>query len=319
MERAKEGKEPLDKRRQQAHKTDFKKLVAILGNVPISTITNKSLKGAILTCANLPNMTKNPYKDMLIPELLEMDDIPEKDRVKGKTAIEAGKTAQGIFRYAVDVAELLKASPAQDMKLGVKLDSKCTFAPYTDAEVKKILTASFKESVPWKKWLPTLAAYTGARRGELVQLRKQDIKFDTDAGRHYILITGEAGSVKNDNAMRQVPLHATLIDQGFLDFRDQADGRLFGDLDPQAVTRWFTRYRDRLDIEPHDDFGNRKVFHSFRHSFITKSRFAGNALEHVQVVAGHERTSAGVTDRYTHPHHQRLKAVLNVVDCIKYE
>lgn len=315
-ERQKENKKPLSERIQKEHKRNFKKLIAAMGeNPPISTITRKALKEAILICANLPLMTKSPYNRMKIQEVLEME-IPEKDRVKGKTAIEVKKTAQGIFAYAVDVAELIDTSPAKGMKLGVKLDSVCTFAPYTDAEVKMILAALSEESEPWRQWLPMLAAYTGARRSELVQLRTQDIKFDTDSGRHYILITGEAGSVKNENATRQVPLHVALIDKGFLDFKDKTDGRLFNDLDPQAVTKWFTRFLDRLGVERFDDYGNRKVFHSFRHSFITKSQ-DHNPVHHVQQVVGHEQTNTGTTAGYTHP--RQLKFILGVVDMVSYD
>ncbi len=76
------------------------------------------------------------------------------------------------------------------------------------------------------------------------------------------------------------------------------------------------RFRDDLGIERFDDFGNRKVFHSFRHSFITKSRGSGIPVEHVQQVVGHEKTSAGMTDRYTK--RQPLKEVLDVVDKVRY-
>ena len=72
-----------------------------------------------------------------------------------------------------------------------------------------------------------------------------------------------------------------------------------------------------VQIASFDDYGNRKVFHSFRHTFVTKARGAGIALDHVQQVVGHEKIKAGVTDRYTHQ--QPLKVVLDVVDCIDYQ
>lgn len=41
-----------------------------------------------------------------------------------------------------------------------------------------------------KRWTPLLAAYTGARIGELVQLRAEDVRHE--AGIDYIRITPEA-------------------------------------------------------------------------------------------------------------------------------
>lgn len=243
-------------------------------------------------CATLPQLNKTPYKDMTILEVLEME-IPEEDRVTGKTVIEVKKTAQGIFTYAVDIVEMIEFSPATGMKLGTKINSSCTFSAYTDEEIRTILENSSKAIKSWHRWLPMLAAYTGGRRSELVQLRKEDIKLDTDSGRYYILITRDAGSVKNENAIRQILLHPTLIEKGFLEFVENAKDRLF------------------------DDFGKRKVFHSFRHTFITKSRGAGNPLDHVQQVAGHEKTKSGETDRYSHL--QPLSTVLDVVDKVNYD
>lgn len=313
-EAKKERRKPLSERMQKEYARYFKTLVEIMGeDMPIYKITRKVMKDAILTFRSLPQRNKKPYMSLPVLELLEME-IPEKDLLADNTVSDVKKLVQGIFSYGYE-KELITASPARDLKLN--LDLKQTFAMYSDAEVKKLLAASFKESEPWRQWLPTLAAHTGARMGELVQLRKQDIKPDTDTDRHYILITGEAGSVKSDNADRQVPLHSALIDQGFLDFVDKADGRLFDSLNSPTVTKWFAKHRDSLDIERFDDLGNRKVFHSFRHTFITKSEGASNSVNHVQQVTGHKKTSFGVTDRYIHPH--PLKVVLGVVDRIEYK
>jgi integrase len=311
-EAAKEGRKPLSAKQVKEHERHLDKLVAIMGDRPIAKITRRDLKDAILTCAGLPQMNKKPYKGAPISELLEMD-IPEEDRASSKSVLGIKKSAQGLFSFAVEKG-ILEVSPARDLKL--KMSTGRTFAAFADAEVRKILAASLTESESWKKWLPPLAAYTGARRGELVQLRKQDVKLDPESGRHYLLTTEDAGAVKSENATRQIPVHVELVKMGFLEFVNSTDERLFGGLDPQAVTKWFTGFRDRLDIARFDDFGNRKVWHSLRHSFITKARGAGNPLEHVQQVVGHERISAGVTDRYSH--RLPLGVVLGVVDCIDY-
>ena len=307
-------KKPLSEKEQGNHRRNFKTLIDCMGgDVPISTITREVLKDTILTSSLLPKRNLKEYKGVSVADLLELE-IPDEHRVAPKTALEVRKTAQGMFAYAVEEG-LLDSSPARDMKL--KLDSTRTFAPYTSGEVRLILDSSFKENKLWKKWLPTLAAYTGARRGELVQLRKQDIKFNSDSSRDYILITDKAGSVKTDNGVRQVPLHPVLKEMGFLGFVESVKTtRLFDELDPQAVTKWFSTYREGLGIERFDDFENRKVFHSFRHTFITQSLNV-NPIHHVQQVVGHEKTFMGTTSRYNH--RQSLGAVLGVVDAVVYE
>ena len=76
-----------------------------------------------------------------------------------------------------------------------------------------------------RRWVPWLCAYSGARVGEITQMRGSDvIKRD---GTHALLITPEAGTVKNRKA-RVVPLHEHLIEQGFLNFvAKHGDGPLF--------------------------------------------------------------------------------------------
>lgn len=76
-----------------------------------------------------------------------------------------------------------------------------------------------------KRWVPWLCAYTGARSGEITQLRVADV-IERD-GVRAIRITPEAGTVKSGKA-RVVPLHEHLLAQGFLKFvREHGRGPLF--------------------------------------------------------------------------------------------
>ena len=103
---------------------------------------------------------------------------------------------------------------------------------FTPAETSLILKAALRfnnlpkrASEAAKRWVPWLCAYTGARPGEITQLRGKDVK--QQDGIWAIQITPEAGSVKTGRP-RTVPLHEHLIAQGFLDFvRAKGDGPLF--------------------------------------------------------------------------------------------
>jgi len=309
-----EGKEPLDEKMQKDYRREFNTLLAILGDSPVSSLTKEKLKVAIHKTGKLPKRTLTKYKNVPVLELLKMN-IPDEHRVKSNKPLEMRKLMQGIFAYAVK-KKIIEVSPTNGMEL--KFKASRTFAPYTSEEVRLLLASSLDEKKLWKKWLPTLAAYTGARLGEMAQLRKEDIKFDSDSDRDYIMITEKAGKVKTDNAVRRIPLHPVLKELGFLDFVASVKTvRLFHDLKPKAVTAWFARYRKRLGIEDCDDVGDRKVFHSFRHTFITQSLGAGNLNGHLQQVVGHRKTSEGETSKYTHTF--PLREVLAVVDVISYE
>lgn len=76
-----------------------------------------------------------------------------------------------------------------------------------------------------KRWVMWVCAYSGARSGEIAQLRGIDV---IQRGDFYAMkLTPEAGSIKTGNA-RTVPLHEHLIAQGFIEFvRAQGDGPLF--------------------------------------------------------------------------------------------
>ena len=76
-----------------------------------------------------------------------------------------------------------------------------------------------------QRWVPWLLAYTGARPGEITQLRASNVEHID--GIWTIHITPEAGTVKGGIA-RRVPLHPHLIEQGFLKFVQRVgNGPLF--------------------------------------------------------------------------------------------
>ena len=76
-----------------------------------------------------------------------------------------------------------------------------------------------------KRWTPLLAAYTGARIGELTQLRAEDVR--RDGSIDYIRMTPEAGTVKS-GLYRDVPLHPHIVEERFLDFvKSRGSGPLF--------------------------------------------------------------------------------------------
>lgn len=91
---------------------------------------------------------------------------------------------------------------------------------FNDAEVSIILKASLAYSKPntpterTRRWVPWLCAYSGARPGEITQLRGKDV--EERSGLCVIKLTPDAGTVKTGKT-RVVPLHEHIIAQGFME------------------------------------------------------------------------------------------------------
>src|ERR1700733_10616485 len=100
----------------------------------------------------------------------------------------------------------MKSNPANGLKVKIGKAVRTRSKGFSAEEAKALLrqasgyVASAREhakTAAAKRWAPWLCAYTGARVGEIVQLRKQDIRFAED-GWIIITITPEAGTGKDN-------------------------------------------------------------------------------------------------------------------------
>lgn len=120
-----------------------------------------------------------------------------------------------------------------------------------------------------RRWIPWICAHTGARVGEIAQLRKED--FLEAEGIRYIHITPAAGSTKTGND-RIVPLHSQLIVEGLWDeVQATSPGPLF-----HAAGAKTTSTMNRVREFVHNDAGinvkRLQPSHAWRHRFITEAR-----------------------------------------------
>jgi integrase len=137
-----------------------------------------------------------------------------------------------IFGWAVSNRRM-PTNPATGITIKLGKQAKLRSKGFTDEEAKAILTVATNlqrtGEQPWtfaaKRWVPWLCAYTGARVGELAQLRKQDV---AQEGEHWVIrVTPEAGTVKTNEA-RKIVLHLHIIEQRFAAFVATAPaGHLF--------------------------------------------------------------------------------------------
>ena len=137
---------------------------------------------------------------------------------------------RAILQWAVDNYRLAE-NPAKRVVIDVKIKPAESKRSFSDAEAATVLGAALREKDPVRHWVPWLCAYTGARVSEVCQLRAQDVV--EEDGIWCLRFTPEAGSLKNVNSERTVPLHPALIKRGFLQFgKAVGSGPLFAGLPP---------------------------------------------------------------------------------------
>lgn len=155
-----------------------------------------------------------------------------------------------------------------------------------------------------KRWVMWLCAYSGARSGEITQLRGIDV---APHGDFYVMrLTPEANTMKTDQA-RTVPIHEHLIAQGFIEFvRAQGPGPLFYnerkgasvEVDPLNPERHPSiKTRGRLGTWVREDLGikDREVgpTHGWRHTFKAKAARHGIDDGFSDCITGHAAPTVG--------------------------
>ena len=206
-----------------------------------------------------------------------------------------------LFGWAVSNRRLT-SNPVTGITIKLGKPQKLRGKGLTEEEAKAILHLALRvtrggESAGTfaaKRWVPFLAAYTGARVGELAQLRKQDVR--KEDGHWTIHLTPEAGTIKTNEA-RTVVLHSHLVELGFPEFATTAapghlflkpakDGDVLGPL--QGLKNRLSEFVRTVITDP-----NVAPMHGFRHRFKTVGMEAGISTRVLDAIQGHAARTAG--------------------------
>lgn len=215
------------------------------------------------------------------------------------------KTVNGSYLAVINIIlkdakrrGIISANPAEDVRAKGAKPVITRSKSFTDAEARTILKAALEPQPPRlseghrlaRRWVPWVLAYTGARAGEITQLRRSDIR--QEDGVWVIRITPEAGSVKN-RRFRLVPLHPHLLEMGFHELGDEADDTpVFYDPDkrrsgttenhyPRKVAEHVATWVRSLGVE------GVQPNHGWRHRFKTLSRSVRMSEGAANVLQGH--------------------------------
>jgi len=213
---------------------------------------------------------------------------------------------KSIFGWALNNRKI-KTNPAHGITVAVPKKKKVREQYFKKEEREAILKAAMNykhgkaeahKTAMGKRWIPWICAYTGARVGEIAQLRKEDIQYDE--GFWTYRITPEAGTVKDGN-FRAIPIHEHLIEQGFLDYVNQSTGEyLFLNIKRgQSIKgkRQALKNRVREFVRRHFKDKNLQPNHGWRHTFKTIAREIDNYDPKViDDITGHAASNEG--DKY---------------------
>lgn len=180
---------------------------------------------------------------------------------------------------------------------------------FTDDEAEKILACALNaendtgRTAPLNKaacrWVPWVCAYTGARGGEIAQLRGVD--FIEEYGIPCVRITSEDdGATVKTGQYRTVPLHPHLVEQGLLDFvKSRGDGPLFyvpNNRKRKPGTTQAMSVRGKVGEWVRDKAGitdkRLQPNHAWRHRFKTVARDVDIDPRYMDAIQGHDDGSA---------------------------
>jgi integrase len=242
-----------------------------------------------------------------------------KQGTTAKTAHDRLTWVKSLLKYAKRDLRALSEHPWEGLDVAYPKRGTKPRKPWSDAELSTLFAhplftryelpqKQFKSGGAAAYWLPLLALYTGARVGELAQLRVQDVETAGSVPVLSITDEGEDQRVKTEAGIRRVPVHSELIRLGFLDYvaamRATKQDRLWPEMrfrkdKPGAYfSDWFGTFRKTLDPVPPD-------FHSMRHTVRTRLREAGVEKSYRDLLIGHETAGEGAT--YEHATDAELK------------
>jgi len=248
------------------------------------------------------------YRGKTLAQLMALD-IPEGDKLGAKTLETTFVNVRSFVNW-LDAERLLDRDwPVRSLNKVLEVHRKASAirpTAFTDKELALLFHPDhFRPSrfrASWCFWLPLLGLYTGARLEELCQLHLADIRQEDGSGVWFLDINDQGDKhLKTTAGRRVVPIHPALVELGLLDrvkaLRAKGEDRLFPGLEVRASTgktsgtagQWFTRYRRSCGVGGADGEKSAKVFHSFRHTLITRAKFLNLDRRAVKELVGHEQ------------------------------
>jgi integrase len=225
--------------------------------------------------------------------------------LKAKTVLTRLNAAGSVYRYALSNEKLgERSNPFNGVTVAGAKSATSSRKGFELATLKAVLDPLPPLSeIPASAgahaalWIPLLALFTGARRGELAGLMLDEVGQDENGIWYLHFRLNALRKLKTGVSERFVPLHKELVTLGFPEYIKAAKAagvsQLFpGIANPDSIGEWFSDFvRSRI--------GQTDVMqdlHSFRHTFKTATRNAALVQEIHDAITGH--ATPGVSAQY---------------------
>lgn len=294
----------------------------VMGDLDVSGINRRVMAEFKDKLVKLPpNINKSPqYRELSIDEIIASR--PKKTLATlsiNKTLTRLGS----LFRWAV-YHGYIQQNSAEGLKVKQNKQANQQREAFTLNDLEKIFGSpeyiQGKHNQPYKYWVPLIALYTGCRLEEICQLHLEDICKEEDIW-VFDINNKDGRQLKNQASRRLIPIHPHLMELGLLGDVEQLKKsgalRLFPELRNthrgkygHYVGRWFSSYLTKYGVK-----SETKVFHSFRHTFITHLKHKQVDTYMLQEIDGHSlsgETMGRYGKRYTPD--ILLKEVIEKVD-----
>jgi integrase len=319
---------------QWAPKTEQEKLehiallVEILGNktdiLSISAMDAKKTKDTLFT------YPKNRHKNPLTrgKSLTDAISITGPDKISLKTVNKYLQTYSDMFEWArrnsyVD-RNLYKGLTLRESSIQ-KTDRRDAFS---DEQIRLIIGRVTNDESgfikrDYQKWGPLIGVYTGARLNEISQLFLSDIIRHEGIWCFDLNDDDEQKQLKAAASKRKVPIHSALLDYGIIDYVDQLRQSGYSKLFPnftycvkngwgRQLGRWFND-----TLLPNLNMKSRTlVFHSLRHTMVTKLYRSEVQDEIVKAIVGH--APQGVTQQSYFKKGYRIAQLRDAIERISF-
>jgi integrase len=313
----------------------FRLLTLAAGDIPVSMITCDHIREFWEVLRWWPKNagSQKKFEGKTDAEILALGKASNREPPAQATMLLAERQIAAFFNRLLK-KRVISSSPldgfGQVKKSLVQITN--TRRAFTDVE----LTSLFSEEhfLPWASrsphawWAPLIGLFTGARVGEVAQLKVADVFEENGMWCFHFRITPDADgqitqSLKGASSIRIVPVATQLIDLGFLDFIEDikacGHARLFPHLkrgvDKETGKPNGAGYGASLSQKfaghlrkSHPSIEAGLAFHGFRHTLATALGLAGNPVELVASITGHDEDKSKPTFAVLQKHYLHMSS-----------
>jgi len=289
------------------YQLSVERFISVHGDIDINDITKEHVKKFRDILFSLPSRPPNNVRELPITQQVAWAEGREISKLSQAAVNKNFLGVKAALNHAHNETSILKDPHWRNPFDGFSKKPRRPSNPikrFTDEQIQLVFSRDiYHPTTAEKFWIPLILYFTGARLTEISQLHVSDVLVDPTP--HIIVQNLEdedpaaAKKLKNESSHRTIPLHAKLLEIGFLDYVEtvRSAGHLHafpnlphkkidgvGDL----VSRDFiNRFRSYGEANAKTGLNTKSlVTHSLRHSFRTAALRLREQV-FVQIVMGH--------------------------------